>query len=111
MNRTSELEDVGRILRDALGTPRFRKGLALGRLARAWEEVVGPRLAQESAPASLDEGGLVVAVSSAAWGAQVRFLTQEIRRRANEVLGAEEVRVVRVMVGRSERRGRGDYAG
>jgi hypothetical protein len=107
-----ELQQVGRVLKEALGEPRFRRGLALGKLARAWEEVVGPRLARETAPASLDEGGLVVAVSSGAWGAQVRFLTQEIRQRANEILGAEEVRVVRVVVGsprRRERRGRGDY--
>lgn len=104
-----EVQEVGRVLREALDEPRFKRGLALGRLARAWEDVVGPRLARETAPASLDGGGLVVSVSSGAWGAQVRFLTREIRSRANEVLGTEEVRVVRVVVGRRERRGRGDY--
>jgi predicted nucleic acid-binding Zn ribbon protein len=98
-----ELQEVGRVLREALGEPRFKRGLALGRLARAWEDVVGPRLARETAPASLDEGGLVVAVSSGAWGAQVRFLTREIRQRANQVLGTEEIRAVRVVVGRPRR--------
>jgi predicted nucleic acid-binding Zn ribbon protein len=103
-DRSDQLKPVGGVLREAMDTDRFRRGLALGRLARSWEEVVGPRLAQETAPLSLESGGLVVAVSSAAWGAQVRFLAHDIRRQANEVLGAEEVRVVRIAVSREERR-------
>jgi predicted nucleic acid-binding Zn ribbon protein len=70
----------------------------LGRLARCWEEVVGPVLARETAPRALDEGGLLVAASSAAWGTQVRFLADEIRRRANRELGSDQVRKVRVVV-------------
>ena len=100
---------MGGVLREAMGSDRFRRGLALGRLARSWEEVVGSRLARETEPLALEDGGLVVSVSSGAWGAQVRFLAHEISRRANEVLGAQEVRTVRVTVGRKERRGRGDY--
>ena len=100
---------MGGVLREAMGSERFRRGLALGRLARSWDEVVGATLARETEPLSLDQGGLVVSVSSGAWGAQVRFLAHDIRRRANEVLGAQEVRTVRVTVGRKERRGRGDY--
>lgn len=76
----------------------MRRGMALGRLVRAWEDVVGPRLARETRPLALDEGGLVVAASSAAWGSQVRFLAQEVRRGANRALGSEEVRSVRVVV-------------
>jgi predicted nucleic acid-binding Zn ribbon protein len=109
--RSEELQRVGGVLREAMDTDRFRRGLALGRLARSWGDVVGSRLAQETAPFSLEQGGLVVSVSTAAWGAQVRFLAHEIRRRANEVLGGEEVRTVRIAVGRTERRGRGDYGG
>jgi predicted nucleic acid-binding Zn ribbon protein len=109
--RSEELQRVGGVLREAMDTDRFRRGLALGRLARSWADVVGSRLAQETAPFSLEQGGLVVSVSTAAWGAQVRFLAHEIRRRANEVLGGEEVRTVRIAVGRTERRGRGDYGG
>jgi hypothetical protein len=92
-----------------MDTDRFRRGLALGRLARSWEEVVGTRLAQETAPFSLEEGSLIVSVSTGAWGAQVRFLAHEIRQRANEVLGKQEVRMVRVSVAPRERRGRGNY--
>ena len=108
-DRSEEMKPVGGVLREAMGSERFRRGLALGRLARSWDEVVGAALARETEPLSLDQGGLVVSVSSGAWGAQVRFLAHDIRRRANEVLGAQEVRTVRVTVGRKERRGRSDY--
>jgi predicted nucleic acid-binding Zn ribbon protein len=109
--RSDDMTPVGGVLREAMGSERFRRGLALGRLARSWEEVVGARLARETEPLSLDEGGLLVAVSSGAWGAQVRFLAHEIGRRANEILGARTVRTVRVTVRGRERRGRGDYTG
>ncbi len=109
--RSEELTRVGGVLREAMDSERFRRGLALGRLARSWEEVVGARLAQETAPSRLDEGGLMITVSNAGWGAQVRFLAQEIRRRANEVLGSDEIRAVRIVVGRKEGRETADYGG
>jgi predicted nucleic acid-binding Zn ribbon protein len=92
-------EGIGGILQHILGERRMRKGVALGRLARAWPQVVGEELARQTTPRALDEGGLLVAASSAAWGSQVRFLAREIRRRANVTLGSEVVRKVRVTVG------------
>jgi predicted nucleic acid-binding Zn ribbon protein len=91
-------EEVGAVLRDVLSQPRMRLGVALGRLVRAWAEVVGPDLARETRPWALERGVLVVAASTAAWGAQVRFLGEDIRRRANDMLAGEPVRSVRVMV-------------
>jgi hypothetical protein len=95
---------LGAILREALARPRMRRGLSLGKLVRSWEEVVGPGLARETAPIALDGGALVVAASTAAWGAQVRFLASDVARRANETLGAEEVSSVRVMVSSQSRK-------
>lgn len=97
---------IGAVIRELLSQPRMRKGLSLGRLARSWEEVVGPRLAKETAPVSLEGGALVVSASSAAWGAQVRFLAQDLAGKANETLGADEVRSVRVVVSSDARRAR-----
>jgi hypothetical protein len=109
--RSDELKPVGGVLREAMDTDRFRRGLALGRLARSWEDVVGARLARETGPLRLEEGSLVVSASTGAWGAQVRFLSHEIRERANQVLGTDEVLRVLVSVARKERRGRGNYGG
>jgi predicted nucleic acid-binding Zn ribbon protein len=73
--------------------------MALGRLADRWAEVVGDRLAAECSPASLEAGLLVVRATSAPWAAQIRFLAQAVRDRANEVLGEGAVSDVRVVVG------------
>jgi hypothetical protein len=80
------------VLREVLG-----QGV-LGRLVRGWEEVVGPLLAGETAPRGLEDGVLVVAASSPGWAVQVRFLGREVALRANETLGSETVRSVRVVV-------------
>jgi predicted nucleic acid-binding Zn ribbon protein len=100
-------EGVGEVLRDVLGQPKMRPGVALGRLVLAWEEVVGPQLARETRPWALEEGHLVVAASTAAWGAQVRFLAENIRLRSNETLRAETVRSVRVTVRQDVRKALG----
>jgi predicted nucleic acid-binding Zn ribbon protein len=97
--RTMRETPIGSIVDDLLVRERaFARGLPVGRLAADWTDVVGPRLASESAPVSLDGGVLVVAASSGPWGAQVRFMTDEIRRRANERLGADVVTKVQVTV-------------
>jgi len=93
---------IGSIVDELLVRERaFARGLPIGRLAAEWVEVIGPRLGAESAPVSLDGGVLVVAASSGPWGAQLRFMTDEIRRRANDRLGSEIVTKVQVIV-RSE---------
>jgi predicted nucleic acid-binding Zn ribbon protein len=81
-----------------LDEPALRRGIVLGRLVRSWERVVGPRLAEETTPWEVGSGELVVAASTAGWAAQVRFLAADLCRRANEELGADRVRSVRVIV-------------
>lgn len=103
--RANEPEVLGSVL-DALAAGRpWAAGIALGELGRRWEGVVGERLAMECAPAGLEAGVLVIRASSAAWGAQIRFLESEIRDRANAALASEAVRGVRVTVGEGSGRG------
>lgn len=89
---------LGEVLREALQDPRLRHGVALGRLGRAWAEVVGDTLSRVTSPRALESGTLVVAVATAAWSSHVRFLAEDIRRRVNERLGSGVVRSVRVVV-------------
>ena len=96
--RTPAEERVDSVVRDVLGEPAMKGGVILGRLVRSWERVVGPALARETAPVSLSGGDLVVGASGPAWAAQARFLTAEIRRLANEELGEDGIRSVRVVV-------------
>lgn len=102
--RTDEPQPLASVL-DALGAERrLGAGLLLGSLGRSWDAVVGERLAEESIPAALDDGVLLVRASSSAWAAQIRFLAGEIREGANRALGAstgganEPIREVRVVV-------------
>jgi predicted nucleic acid-binding Zn ribbon protein len=97
--RTTHDTSIGAIVDELLVRERpFARGVPIGRLSAEWADVVGPRLGKESSPVSLDGSILVVAASSGPWGAQVRFMTDEIRRRANERLGAEVVSKVQVVV-------------
>lgn len=93
-----EVQALGAVLEALEGEGRLAEGLALGRLARDWERVVGERLASECAPAALRAGTLVVAAASGAWAGQLRFLAREVAARANEVLGRQAVGEVRVAV-------------
>jgi predicted nucleic acid-binding Zn ribbon protein len=82
---------IGAVL-EALSAGRpWAAGLAVGRLSRTWHEVVGERLALECWPAGLEGGVLTVRAASAAWGAQIRFLEDQIRGRANAALGGGKV--------------------
>lgn len=96
--RTIHDTAIGDVVEGLFREPLFARGLPIGRLATTWPDVVGPRLAQESAPVTLEGGVLTVAASSGPWGAQVRFLTDEIRRRTNQALGADVVTRVNVVV-------------
>ncbi len=103
--RTTRDVPIGEVVDGLLGERAFSRGVPVGRLAADWASVVGPRLASESAPVRLDGGILVVAAATGPWGAQVRFLAEEIRKRANEALGSEAVRRVQVVVRPEPRRG------
>jgi predicted nucleic acid-binding Zn ribbon protein len=73
-------------------------GVAVGRLAAGWTDVVGERLAEETSPVRLEAGTLTVSATSGAWGVQIQFLAEDLRRRANEALGEDLVKRVRVVV-------------
>jgi predicted nucleic acid-binding Zn ribbon protein len=96
--RSDREQALGAVLSELTSGRPWASGIALGRLGRRWEDVVGQRLARETAPAGLNGGVLIVRASSAAWGAQVRFLAREVRDRANEALDHGVVKEVKVVV-------------
>jgi hypothetical protein len=102
--RSAEPEALGEVVAGLMRDRVLAGGLRVGRLARTWPDVVGGRLAAETAPVRLDGGILVVAATDGPWGAQARFLAEEIRKQANRALGEEAVKRVHVVVdpGRSD---------
>jgi predicted nucleic acid-binding Zn ribbon protein len=93
-----EGEELGTILDGMLVQRPWRSGMALGELARRWTDVVGDRLARECEPVGLENGALLVRASSSAWAAQIGFLAEEVRSRAERVIGEGSVASVRVAV-------------
>jgi hypothetical protein len=99
--RSPESSPIGDIVDGLLSEELFARGLPVGRLAGMWPQIVGERLAAETEPASLESGVLTVAATNGPWGAQAKFLNEEIRRRADEALGGGKVTRVHVVVARS----------
>lgn len=89
---------IGDVIDGLLSEQVFARGMPVARLAAEWPSLVGERLASETAPATLEHGVLTVLATSGPWGAQARFLHDEIRRRADEALGGGRVTSVRIVV-------------
>ena len=96
--RSAESSPIGEIVDALLSEELFARGLPVGRLAAMWPELVGERLAAETAPASLEGGVLTVEATNGPWGAQAKFLNDEIRRLADEALGGGRITRVHVVV-------------
>ena len=62
------------------------------RARMAWEEAVGPALAQHTSPLRLSKGYLEVAVPSAVWRTQLNFMQRDIAARINELLDEQVVK-------------------
>jgi predicted nucleic acid-binding Zn ribbon protein len=97
--RSGDPAPIGEIVDGLLREQVFARGMAVGRLAAMWNEVMGDRLGPKTAPASLEDGVLTVTASDPVWGVQARFLHEEIRRKVNEALGSDAVREVRIVIG------------
>ena len=90
--------ELGEVIDNLLSEQVFARGMPVAQLAAAWTSIVGERLASETAPAALEAGVLTVTATSGPWGAQARFLHEEIRRRADEALGANQITAIRIVV-------------
>ena len=90
--------ELGDVIDNLMADQLFARGMPVAQLAAAWSSVVGERLASETAPATFEGGVLTVTATSGPWGAQARFLHEEIRRRADEALGGGQITSVRIVV-------------
>jgi predicted nucleic acid-binding Zn ribbon protein len=88
---------------DLLGELRERRGWAKrlegARVHEEWPTIAGPQIALHTEPVRLHGGVLVVRVDSPAWATEVRYLSEALRARANEVLGGEQVERVVLVTG------------
>ena len=70
--------------------------VATGKVWSRWRDIVGDPVSRHAEPSSLKEGVLRIRADSPAWATEIGYLGEEIRKRANHVVGAELVREVKV---------------
>lgn len=97
--RSGDPVSIGEVVDGLLSEAVFARGMPVARLIRAWPELVGERLAKAAQPVSLEGGVLTIRAEDGPWGSQVKYLAEEIRRRADEALGGGVVTSVRIVVG------------
>ena len=96
--RTSDVVELGDIVDGLMREEVFSRGIPVAELSRSWPAIVGARLAAETAPSSLEGDVLTVSATNGPWGAQARFLHEQIRLKANQALGSEIIATVRIVV-------------
>lgn len=67
---------------------------------RIWPEVVGETLACRARPLRIINGTLTVAVSSAPWMQEIRFMTDMMKKKLNDCLGSDVVSEIVLKAGR-----------
>lgn len=95
---------IGDVVDGLLEEDLFARGMPVAKLARAWPDVVGERLAQATEPVSIERGILVISASDGPWGTQAKYLVEQIRARADEALGGGVITEVKVVVARDRNR-------
>ncbi len=82
---------LGSILRREMGSTVLAERLREIEIWRIWPQVVGETVASRATPLRIIKGVLTVAVSSGPWMQELRFMTQMMREKLNQALGAELV--------------------
>jgi hypothetical protein len=95
-------DDLVRI-RDVLDGFGIKVGLGRSKDASViwsrWPEIVGDAVAAHAEPSSLRDGVLKVRADSPTWAAELGYLVEEIRGKANALIGGQSVVEVRVWTG------------
>ena len=89
--RSGDPVSIGDVVESLMAQEVFSRGMPVAQLSMKWPQVVGERLAAETAhPPGHRRNG--------AGGAQAKFLHADILRRADEALGGGKVRAVKIVV-------------
>ncbi|MDD2365423.1 MAG: DUF721 domain-containing protein [Desulfuromonadaceae bacterium] len=91
---------LSRIVRDNLAGAGLSATLQEAEIWRVWPDVVGDTLSSRAQPLRIINGTLTVAVSSAPWMQELRFMTALLKEKLNNSLGGEVVREIVLKTGR-----------
>ena len=88
------------VMQDSLAGSSLADRLREAEIWRVWPEVVGTMLAGRAQPVRIINGTLTVAVSSAPWMQELRFMTAMMKEKLNLRLGDEVVKEIVLKAGR-----------
>jgi hypothetical protein len=88
------------LLQESLQSLGLAERLRDAEIWRIWPETVGAAVAARAQPLRIINGTLTVAVSSAPWMQELRFMTGMMKEKLNGRLGAEVVREIVLKAGR-----------
>lgn len=88
------------VVQDSLAGLGLAERLREAEIWRIWPEVVGVALAGRARPVRIINGTLTVAVSSAPWMQELRFMTEMMKEKLNSRLGAVVVKEIVLKAGR-----------
>lgn len=97
--RRSELEPLGPLVPQVLEELGFDALARIARLAKRWEEAVGPEIARHCRPTALRGETLEATVDSSAWCQQLQLRQPEILAELRRVFGDEAPADLRLRVG------------
>lgn len=99
-SRMSFPRPVPGFLQESLQALGLAERLRDAEIWRVWPDAVGAIVAARAQPLRIINGTLTVAVSSAPWMQELRFMTGMMKEKLNERIGAEVVRDIVLKAGR-----------
>ncbi len=91
------------LIHESLGCLGLAERLREAEIWRVWPDVVGATVANRAQPLRIINGTLTVAVSSAPWIQELRFMTGTMREKLNEKLGGEVVLEIVLKAGKIQK--------
>jgi hypothetical protein len=88
------------VVRESLVGLGLAERLREAEIWRIWPDVVGPAITARAQPQRVINGTLTVAVSSAPWMQELRFMTGMMKDKLNDRLGGEVVKEIVLKAGR-----------
>lgn len=83
------------VIREHDGKNALRIKVREAEVLSLWEQVVGPEIAESTAPKKISNGTLFVITKSPSWAQELKALGTTIKRQINEAAGSEVVKEIR----------------
>lgn len=95
--RTGEPVSVGDALEGVISERGWGTEINVQLLLGRWVDLVGPAVAEHSAPETFRDQTLVVRTSSTAWASQLRLMAPQLLARMNSSLGEGTITLITVL--------------